>query len=167
MSTFTQLGALCFYCTTKNAAREYTSLTITDSLSWKSVCVSPKSFKHPLSVCAILTSQDRWYLHTTETMEPFVLQAGLGRGDSSVPQLAPNRAFASNDWISEPLEKDTVLLLKPYFPLSKLTQPFSSHWLQNEEEKNKSISDNTYNQCIYSLVNARQSRGKIWKKEYC
>lgn len=99
------------------------------------MCILSKSFKHPLSVCAILTSQDRWYLHTTETMEPFVLQAGLSRGDSSLPQLAPNRAFVSNDWISEPLEKDTVLLLKPYFPLSKLTQPFSSHRLQNERQK--------------------------------
>lgn len=167
MSKFTQAECFVFLLYHQNTVGEYTSLTITDSLSWKSsVCISSKSFKHPFSVCAILTSQDRWYLPTTETMEPFVLQAGLGRGDSSLPQLAPNRAFVSIDWISEPLAKDTALLLKPYFPLSKLTQPFSSHWLQNEQEKDKSISEYIYKQCIHSLVRVQANPGgKTCKKK--
>lgn len=52
MSKFTQAQCFVFLLYHQNTVREYTSLTITDSLSLKSsVCISSKSFKHPLSVC--------------------------------------------------------------------------------------------------------------------
>lgn len=52
MSKFTQAQCSVFLLYLQNTVREYTSLTITDSLSWKSsVCISSESFKHPLSVC--------------------------------------------------------------------------------------------------------------------